>query len=141
MKSYSTRIEIQAPIDAVWRILVDLPAWSRWNSTIERTEGNIALGAKVSLFVKAAQGRAFPLRVASLDAPQHMVWIGGMPFGLFKGTRTYQLSASSSKATLFNMREEFSGALAGLIGKSIPDLQPAFDEFAQCLKIEAERRL
>jgi hypothetical protein len=38
------------------------------------------------------------------------------------------------------MREEYTGPLAGLIGKFIPDLQPAFDEFAQCLKREAERR-
>jgi hypothetical protein len=139
MKSFATSIEIEAPIDAVWQILVDLPKWSRWNSTIERTEGKVAIGAKITLFVRAAQGRAFPLRVVSLDAPQNMVWVGGMPLGLFKGTRTYQLSATSSKATLFTMREEFSGALAGLIGRSIPDMQPVFDEFAQCLRFEAER--
>lgn len=102
-------------------------------------EAVIALGAKISLFVKAAQGGMFPLRVASVDAPWHMVWIGGMQLGLFKGVRTYQLSASSSKATQFDMSEDFSGILAGLIGKLIPDMQPTFDEFAQCLKIEAER--
>lgn len=139
MKSFATSIEIQAPMEAVWRILIDLPAWSRWNSTIERTEGKVVINAKIKLFVKAAPGRAFPLRVVSLNAPQHMVWIGGMPVRLFKGTRTYQLSASSSETTQFHMREEFTGILAGLIGKSIPDMQPTFDEFAQCLKIEAER--
>jgi hypothetical protein len=36
------------------------------------------------------------------------------------------------------MREEYRGLLAGLIGRSIPDLQPAFDEFAAALKREAE---
>ncbi len=38
------------------------------------------------------------------------------------------------------MREEFTGLLAPLITKSIPDLQPAFDEFVHCLKTAAERR-
>jgi hypothetical protein len=32
-----------------------------------------------------------------------------------------------------------TGPLVGLIAKFIPDLQPVFDEFAQCLKREAER--
>jgi hypothetical protein len=68
-----------------------------------------------------------------------MVWVGGMPFGLFKGTRIYELSVLSDLATVFTMREGYTGPLANLIGKSIPDLQPAFDEFAQCLKREAEK--
>jgi hypothetical protein len=68
-----------------------------------------------------------------------MVWAGGMPLGLFKGTRVYELATSTAAPTVFSMREDYTGPLAGLIGKSIPDLQPAFDEFAQCLKREAER--
>jgi hypothetical protein len=36
------------------------------------------------------------------------------------------------------MEEVFDGLLAGTIGKSIPNLQPAFDEFAACLKRRAE---
>jgi hypothetical protein len=37
------------------------------------------------------------------------------------------------------MREQYSGPLAGLVTRSIPDLQPAFDEFAQALKHRAEQ--
>ncbi len=68
-----------------------------------------------------------------------MIWAGGMPFGLFKGTRVYELSVPAASSSIFTMRENYTGPLAGLIGKSIPDLQPAFDEFAHCLKREAER--
>ena len=39
----------------------------------------------------------------------------------------------------FEMTEEFRGLMAPLITRSIPDLQPAFDEFAKCLKTAAER--
>jgi hypothetical protein len=39
------------------------------------------------------------------------------------------------------MREEFTGLMAPLITRSIPDLTPTFDEFAQCLKKAAEARL
>lgn len=140
MKSFATRIEIESPAEKVWKVLTDLPKWTAWNSTVERTAGNVALGAKVTVFVKQSPGRAFPLRVTALDAPRHMVWAGGMPFGLFRGTRVYELDAPSPRETVFTMREDYSGPLARLIGRSIPDLQPAFDEFAQCLKREAERR-
>ena len=66
-----------------------------------------------------------------------MVWSGGMPFGLFKGVRTYTLEATGV-GTRFGMREEFSGLLAPLIARSIPDMQPAFDQFAAALKHRAE---
>ena len=37
------------------------------------------------------------------------------------------------------MTEVYSGLMAGMITKSIPDLQPSFDEFAVALKAEAEK--
>jgi hypothetical protein len=139
MKPFTTRIDIQAPVDKIWRILTDLPRWAQWNSTVERTIGNVERGAKVAVFVRQSPGRAFSVRVTELDAPRRMVWTGGIPLGLFRGTRVYELAAPAAAATVFSMREDYTGPLAGLIGKSIPDLQPAFDEFAQCLKREAER--
>jgi hypothetical protein len=39
------------------------------------------------------------------------------------------------------MREEYSGFMAPLICRSIPDLQPAFDEFASDLKRATEVKL
>jgi hypothetical protein len=139
MKAFATRIDIDASVDKVWRILTDLPNWTHWNTTVERTVGTVVRGAKVTVFVKQSPGRAFPLRVTELSAPRRMVWAGGMPLGLFKGRRVYELSAAAAAKAVFTMREDYAGPLAGLIGKSIPDLQPAFDEFARCLKREAER--
>jgi hypothetical protein len=68
-----------------------------------------------------------------------MVWSGGMPLGLFTGTRTFELRPASGGAVEFTMTETYTGLMAPLITKSIPDLQPAFDEFAACLKARAER--
>jgi hypothetical protein len=84
-------------------------------------------------------GRAFPLTVATFDAPNRMVWRGGMPLGLFVGERTFTLTPQPDGSVDFKMREEFTGLLAPLIGRTIPDMQPAFDEFAAALKRAAER--
>jgi hypothetical protein len=62
-----------------------------------------------------------------------------MPLGLFKGERIFTLTERSDGAVEFSMRESFSGLLSPLIERSIPDLQPAFDEFAADLKKRAER--
>jgi hypothetical protein len=40
--------------------------------------------------------------------------------------------------TEFAMDEVYTGPMAGMVTRSIPDLQPSFDEFAQCLKARAE---
>jgi hypothetical protein len=62
-----------------------------------------------------------------------------MPLGLFTGTRTFELRPAADGVVEFTMTESYSGLVAPLITKSIPDLQPAFDEFAACLKARAER--
>ncbi len=66
-----------------------------------------------------------------------MTWSGGMPLGLFKGVRTFTL-AREAGATRFTMREVYSGPLAPLIGRSIPDLGPSFTQVANGLKARAE---
>ena len=66
-----------------------------------------------------------------------MTWTGGMPLGLFKGVRTFSLTPESG-GTRFKMREEYSGPLLPLIWRSMPDLQPSFDQFAAGLKAHAE---
>ena len=139
MKTFSTTISIAAPPQPIWTILVDVPRWPEWNSTVRRVSGEVALGKTVTVEVTANPGRAFPVRVSELEAPRRMVWTGGMPLGLFSGTRVFELAVGEGTQTVFRMREDYRGPLAGLIGRSIPDLQPSFDEFARCLKQRAER--
>ena len=139
MKSFSARIVIQAVPDAIWRILTDASAYPQWNTTVTRVDGSIALGEKVTVHAKLAPGRAFPVKVVALEAPRRMVWRGGMPLGLFNGERVFELSPAAGGGVEFTMREDYSGLLAPLITTSIPDLQPAFDEFAACLKARVDR--
>lgn len=67
-----------------------------------------------------------------------MVWSGGMPLGLFKGVRTYTLKPNAT-GTDFSMEECYSGLLAPMITRSIPDLAPSFEQFASGLKKQVEK--
>jgi hypothetical protein len=139
MKRFATSIAIGAPPERIWPLLTDAGDYPRWNSTVTKLEGRIAKDETIKLFVKINPGRAFPVKVSVFEAPRRMVWSGGMPLGLFTGERTFTLTPNGDGTTQFSMVEEFSGLLAPLIGRSIPDLQPAFDEFAAALRREAER--
>jgi hypothetical protein len=94
--------------------------------------------ATIPLHVKATPGRSFPLTVAAFEPERRMVWTGGMPLGLFTGTRTFTLTPKPDRIVAFDMREEFDGLLASLITRSMPDLQPTFEDFASDLKRHAE---
>lgn len=140
MKTFAATATINAPASTVWALLTDGAAYPSWNTTVDRVEGRIAPGERIKVFVKINPGRAFPVKVAEFEPERRMVWSGGMPLGLFKGERTYTLTAKGEGAVEFAMREVFSGLFSPMIEKSIPDLQPAFDEFAAALKRAAEAR-
>lgn len=137
MKRFHTSIHIKAPQDKIWNILTDASAYPAWNTTIDKVDGRIALGERVTVHAKISPGRAFPVTVSTFDPPRTMSWTGGMPLGLFKGERVYVLTPRDGGVE-FSMTEEFTGLMAPLITKSIPNMQPAFEEFATCLKRKAE---
>jgi hypothetical protein len=140
MRRFATTASIRATPDTIWSILTDAARYPEWNPTVTKVDGRIAPGERVTVHVTINPGRAFPVTVATMDRPTRMVWRGGMPLGLFTGERTFSLTPQGHGTVEFTMRETFTGLLAPLIGRTIPNLQPVFDEFAASLKREAERR-
>jgi hypothetical protein len=137
MKPFAITTTIRATPQAIWDIITDAASYPAWNTTVSSVDGRIAPGETVTVHAKIAPGRAFPVKVVAFEPPRRMTWRSGMPFGLFSGERVFELSEGAGSVE-FTMREEYTGALAPLITKSIPDLQPAFAEFAACLKARAE---
>jgi hypothetical protein len=133
MKVFEVRRTIAASPEAVWARLTDAQSLVTGGLGMRSLEGSISPGASLKVTSEANPGRAFALRVSEFTPGQRMVWEGGMPLGLFKGTRTFTLTRVAG-GTDFQMREEFTGLLAPLIGKSIPDLQPSFEQFADGLR-------
>jgi len=137
MEFYEATSTIAATPAELWAVLSDSAGWSTWSSGVESVSAPIALGAKLSVVSKVAPGRAFPVKVTVYDAPHRFVFTGGMPLGLFAGERTYSLTPEGEN-TMFRMREEYTGPLLGAIFKSIPDLAPSFEQFANGLTKRVE---
>ena len=137
MKTYHISIEILATRERVWTILTEDLFRDPGPFGIVRIQGSPSLNGRIKVWSEVDPKRAFALKVTALEAPHKMVWRGGMPFGLFTGERTFLLTQKDNVVT-FDMQEVFSGALSGLIVKSIPDLTPSFEKFASTLKERAE---
>lgn len=135
--AYEIALEINAPPEKVMSVL-KAGNYSKWNSTLPKFEGEIAVGKKVKLVSTLAPTRTFKLTVSELGADT-MVWEDGMPFGLFRGVRSYRATRTDKGTTVFAMSEIFSGAMLGMIAKSLPDQRSTFETWAQDLKKEVER--
>ncbi len=136
MTEYAVTRTINAPAEKLWALLTDATGYTSWNPTIVSLEGNIAVGERISLVSTVNPKRAFKLNVVEVS-PQKMVWSDGMPLGLFKGERTFTVTPTDGGSE-FSMREVYTGLLAPLITKTIPDMTDSFTEFADGLKKAAE---
>ncbi|MEM9467587.1 MAG: SRPBCC domain-containing protein [Actinomycetota bacterium] len=136
-RRYAVERTIAAPSEIVWRLLTDAGSYLDWNDAVVSITGPIAEGRDIELVSIADPKRTFTLHVEEIIEPARMVWTDGMPLGLFRGTRTYEVSADG-ESTRFSMVEEFTGPLAGLITRMIPDLTESFALFADGLQSAAE---
>lgn len=140
MTFFTASTNIKATPETIWAIITDAPHYPDWDPGVIRIDGDIAAGEKITAHAKISPNRAFPVKVVEFVPNQKMVWSSGMPLGLFKGERTFNLNPKGDGTIDFVLREEFTGLLAPMITKSIPDLTETFENFVAGLKAHAEAR-
>jgi hypothetical protein len=133
----SVRCNIAASPATLWALLTDATGFPRWNTTVTSIEGDITLGNKLAVRVPVSE-RTFTPKVVELVPEQRMVWADGMA-PMFKGTRTFTLTARPDGTTEFAMTEVFAGLMLPMIKGSLPDFGPIFEQYARDLKAAAER--
>ena len=138
MKKIEVGKVISAAPEVVWEKLTDIGALVAGGLGIVSLTGEMRAGGSLKLVSEVAPGRAFALKVTEFVPGQRMVWTSGMPFGLFKGVRTFTLTPVPG-GTELTMCEVFTGLMLPMIWKSMPDLTPSFQKFATGLKQLAER--
>jgi len=137
MKSFKVTRQIDAPASKVWSILSDPAQLAAPEFGILSVSGQIAPNGRITLVSEVNPKRSFSLQVKDYEANHSMIWTGGLPFGLFTGRRAFRLQPQE-EGTYFTMEERFTGALAGLFTKHMPDLTASFEKFGDALKERAE---
>ncbi|MFD4673509.1 SRPBCC domain-containing protein [Lentzea sp. NPDC058450] len=130
-----TELVIPAPIDVVWRVLVDFDGYARWNPVMEYTQVD-GLHTKV----KAARGtpfeRDFDGEITSAE-PYVLASQGGDPETFF-GRHRWELTEVEDGTRLVNA-ESFTGAMAaGVLAQTREVLVAEFDAFNQALLVQAQ---
>lgn len=121
---------IPAPVDDVWRVLVDFAGYARWNPVMEYTQVD-----GVHTKVKAAKGtpfeRDFDGELVSVE-PYVIASQGGDPETFF-GRHRWELTEVEGGTRLVNV-EEFTGTMtAGVLTQTREVLVAEFDAFNQAL--------
>lgn len=144
-------IEIDAPLDHVWAVMMDIDAYGEWNDFCFRAEcpSPPTPGDPITLHVRWANGKTTtsPERITIVEAPYddkgtRRAVLGyvyeGLPakLGLVKGRRLQQLSQSPGGPTVYDTVEEFSGPLVKLAGPA--RVAEGFARHAAGLKRRAE---
>jgi hypothetical protein len=140
MRSYEAAVRIDTAPELVWAALVDVGSWRDWDSGVDRVEGRVALGERITIYATMIRNRPFTATVTEIRPHEAMRWRGGMPLGLAVIERTYHLDAQDDGGTVLTVREDHSGPLAALLERSTPDLNPSFRQFCAGLKQLTERR-
>ena len=146
-------VEIDAPIEMVWRVMVETETYAAWNPFVVRAETAqpAAVGNPIVLHVVWADGgRArSPERISALEAPftgadcvrtAHLAYVyEGWParLGLVRGVRHQRLRQRPGGPTRYETVEEFSGPLVGLAGPE--RVAEGFRRHAAGLKTRAEQ--
>jgi hypothetical protein len=124
----------------VWAVLTDVGSWRDWDSGVDRVEGRVALGERLTVYATMIRSRPFTVTVTELRPGEVMRWRAGLPMGVASIERTYQLDAQDDGGTVLTVREVHGGPLAGLLGRTTPDLNPSFRQFCVGIKARVESR-
>jgi hypothetical protein len=136
MKELRTEIEIAAPPERVWTVLIDFDSYPDWNPFIRRITGQPAVGSRLEVRLEPPEGRGMTFKPSVLKAQAHQefAWLGRLMVpGIFDGEHRFELHPRNG-GTLFVQREVFKGIVDALLGGSLR----GFDAMNAALKRRAE---
>lgn len=153
MRHPSASIEIDAPLELVWSIMLDTGSYGEWNPFVVRADCEAPrVGEPIVLHVRWANGKGTrsPERISVVEPPATgddgvtratLAYVfEGWParLGLVRGTRYQRLTQAPGGATNYDTVEEFSGPMVKYAGPG--RVADGFRRHAQALKERAEAR-
>lgn len=120
---------------------MDVRGWRDRDPGVDRVERGVGLGEPLTVYATMIRSRPFTVTVTELRPSEAMRWRAGLPAGLAVIERAYSLDAQDDGSTVLPVREDPTGPLAGLLGRTTPDLGPSFRQFSAGLEALCEVRV
>jgi uncharacterized protein YndB with AHSA1/START domain len=138
---YVAEVEIEAPPEAVWRVLVDFERYARWNPFTIEVRTTLVVGSPIDLRVKmSAIGITVSQRetIREVEPPLRLVW-GMRMFGI-RAERVQTLTALDRGRTRYRTEDAIEGPLGPLVFALFgPSVARGFSDMAAALRAEVER--
>ena len=139
----SSEIEINASPERVWQVLTDFSALPDWNTFIRSVEGDLNVGGRLKVYIKASKGMGMSFKPTVLRAEpnRELRWIGRllMP-GLMDGEHSFIIEPMEDNHVRFVQSESFTGVLVSLMSMLgiFKNALIGFEGMNQALKRRAE---
>jgi hypothetical protein len=134
---------IDAPIERVWSVLVDIDRYPEWSPFVVKIDGPLSVGTMLTLHVAMTPNRSVLRqreRVSKRDELHELSWgtVMGHPL-LLRAERYQRLTKISENQTRYETSDDFEGALVPLVFALYrAKIQAGFDATAIALKKRAE---
>jgi hypothetical protein len=144
-RTVETYVDIDAPPQQVWDVLVDFPAWPDWNPFIPKVDGSLEVGQTLHITV-TPPGRKpsrFPPVFGScavwvVRPCEEILWGGGF-FGIFfRGDHALLLEPLPQGRTRFRQRERFRGLPVLFMGSMFEAIEQGYHQMNDALKRRVE---
>ena len=136
------RIEIDAPIERVWKVLTDFERYPEWNPFTVRVDARLELGAAVRMRVNLVGPFVQPQTeyITTLEEDRRVCWtLNQLPTRLLSATRCQWLEPLSPERTRYASTDVVTGMLAPLvIGLFGAAMQRGFEHTCRTLKARVE---
>jgi hypothetical protein len=142
-KKLVSSIDIAAPAERVWEVLVDFAAFPLWNPFITQAEGPLEVHGRLTLRMQPVGGSAVTLRptVVEVVDGQRLRWQGRLGVrGLFDADHLFIVEPLGAAGSRLVQQEQFSGLLVPFLQRSLDrGTLPAFHAMNAALKDRAEK--
>lgn len=125
VRDFTTTIEIDAPSDRAWRVLVDFAAYPQWCPTHREIRGRAVLGETLGIRLAREPGSDATFGVSAvvrtLEAERELAYGGGFPGAawIFDVHHAFRLEALGPERCRLTNYERFSGWLVAVAGGAI----------------------
>jgi hypothetical protein len=140
-REISHTIHIDASPEDVWSVMTDTAAFPAWNPFIRKLDGELRVGARLSVTVQPPGRRSSSFRptVLAADPPCALRWLGRVLIpGLFDGEHSLLIEATTGGGSRFTQAERFSGILVRLVGGTLDSTEVGFQQMNEALKARVE---
>jgi hypothetical protein len=137
-----TFIDIDAPPEKIWEVLMDFKSWETWNAFIPLVEGNLQVGERMLIKVVSPglKPMIFKPTVFVVHPYREIIWGGSFLKIIYRGDHAFILEPISGGKTRFRQIERFMGPLVLFMGGMIKKTELGYQQMNFALKKEVENR-